>query len=296
MPLAWLTLTTLFLCALAAQVNEAGVNPVFAIGDVQGCFDQFAKLLNQVEKAAGQDVEIWLVGDLVNRGPKSLEMLRWCVKNNHRVKAVLGNHDLHLLALDAGIRSARADDTLAEVLTARDKEGLLTWLRRLPLAHYAQGHLMVHAGVLPQWSVQHTLELSREVSLALGSDDWRNYLCSMYGNEPSRWSPGLRGPDRARVIINALTRLRFCSDEGTMEFESKEGAGSAPEGYKPWFEVKGRMASDTPIVFGHWSTLGLTNQPHVLGIDTGCVWGGKLTAVRLNLDPNKRKFIQVARA
>jgi bis(5'-nucleosyl)-tetraphosphatase (symmetrical) len=278
------------------RANEAFVKQVFAIGDVQGCFDQFAELLNQIENAAGPDVEIWLVGDLVNRGPKSLEVLRWCEKNDHRLKTVLGNHDLHLLALDAGIRTARADDTLADVLTAPDKDVLLNWLRRQPLAYYAQGHLMVHAGVLPQWSVKHTLELSREVSLALSSDDWRSSLASMYGNEPSKWSPALRGQDRARIIINALTRLRFCSDEGAMEFESKEGAESAPEGYKPWFKVQGRIANDTPIVFGHWSTLGLTNQATVLGIDTGCVWGGKLTAVRLNLDPNKREFIQVARA
>jgi bis(5'-nucleosyl)-tetraphosphatase (symmetrical) len=271
------------------------VKPVFAIGDIQGCFDEFTKLLALVEKSAGSDVEIWLVGDLVNRGPKSLEVLRWCVVNQDRVKAVLGNHDLHLLALAAGLRTARADDTVADILAAPDKAPLLDWLRRQPLAYFARGHLMVHAGVLPQWSVDHTLELSREVSQALGSNDWKNLLSSMYGNEPACWTPALRGADRARVIINALTRLRFCSDDGKMEFATKESAGAAPAGYKPWFDVEARLTKQTPILFGHWSTLGLTNEATAIGIDTGCVWGGKLTAVRLNVDPKQRKFIQVPR-
>jgi bis(5'-nucleosyl)-tetraphosphatase (symmetrical) len=271
------------------------VKPVFAIGDIQGCFDEFIELLALIEKSAGSDVEFWLVGDLVNRGPKSLEVLRWCVVNQDRVKAVLGNHDLHLLALAAGLRTARADDTLAAILAAPDKTELINWLRRQPLAYYAQGHLMVHAGVLPQWSVDHTLELSQEVSQSLASNNWKNFLSSMYGNEPACWSPALRGPDRARVIINALTRLRFCSTAGEMEFATKESAGAAPVGYKPWFDIEARAAKQTPIVFGHWSTLGLTNTTTTIGIDTGCVWGGKLTAVRLNSDPRKREFIQVAR-
>jgi bis(5'-nucleosyl)-tetraphosphatase (symmetrical) len=269
------------------------VKQVFAIGDVQGCFFEFLKLLELIEKTAGTEPELWLAGDLVNRGPNSLEMLRWCVANQHRIKVVLGNHDLHLLAVDAGIRSARADDTLHEILVAPDKDVLLGWLRSQPLAHYSQGHLMVHAGLLPQWSVELALELSREVSCMLRSDGWKVFLATMYGNEPTTWSPALRGPDRARVIINAMTRLRFCNDAGEMEFLTKEGAAFAPVGYKPWFEVPNRAASNTPIVFGHWSTLGLLNKPTVIGIDTGCVWGGKLTSVRLAAKPSQRQFIQV---
>jgi bis(5'-nucleosyl)-tetraphosphatase (symmetrical) len=204
---------------------------IFAVGDIQGCFAQFQALISKIGR--NNIEQLWLTGDLVNRGPRSLAVLRWCLANKQWIRVVLGNHDLHLLAVAAGIRTARPDDTLTEILQAPDKDELLTWLRQQPLAYCARNHLMVHAGLLPQWSGEHAIELSNEVSENLRGGDWENYLSTMYGNDPATWSPKLRGPDRARVIINAMTRLRFCTTEGVMEFASKEGAGGAPNGYIP---------------------------------------------------------------
>jgi bis(5'-nucleosyl)-tetraphosphatase (symmetrical) len=263
----------------------------FVIGDVQGCFSQFQKLIDKIGR--NHIVQLWLTGDLVNRGPNSLEMLRWCVSNRHWIRVVLGNHDLHLLAVSAGIRDARPDDTIDAVLKAPDCENLLTWLRQQPLAYLAQGHLMVHAGLLPQWSAMHALELSCEVSTALRSANWKDFLSSMYGDQPDAWNPSLRGADRSRVIVNAMTRLRFCSENGSMEFDTKEGSKAAPDGYLPWLRIANRSAENTKIVFGHWSTLGLTNEPNLLGIDTGCVWGGKLTAAEITNSPH-RTIVQIA--
>lgn len=224
---------------------------------------------------------LWLVGDLVNRGPQSLETLRWAMANEDRVLTVLGNHDLHLLAVAAGIRRAHHDDTLDAILAAPDRTRLIDWLRTRPLAHLENGTLLVHAGVLPQWSAQRAVELAREVETALSGPDWIGFLRLMYGNEPARWDDGLEGPDRLRVIVNALTRLRFCTEDGVMDFNVKEGADHAPPGLIPWFDVPNRASARTTIVFGHWSTLGLVNKPRVLALDTGCVWGGRLTGVRL---------------
>jgi bis(5'-nucleosyl)-tetraphosphatase (symmetrical) len=259
---------------------------IFAVGDVQGCFDQLQRLIKKIGRANIE--QLWLTGDLVNRGPQSLEVLRWCFANRHWIRVVLGNHDLHLLALSAGIRQARADDTLKPILNAPDREELLGWLRYQPLAYHAHDHLMVHAGLLPQWSVDHAMELSGEVSKYLQSKNWREFLSTMYGNLPTDWNPKLRDADRARVIINAMTRLRFCTETGSMEFATKEGASSAPDGYMPWFKASSRKTEGTNIVFGHWSTLGLTNEKNLLGIDTGCVWGGKLTAIEITQSPVKQ--------
>jgi bis(5'-nucleosyl)-tetraphosphatase (symmetrical) len=252
---------------------------VFAIGDIQGCFSELQLLIDKI----GRDKidQLWLTGDLVNRGPESLETLRWCMQNKHWVKVVLGNHDLHLLAIAAGIPTQRLGDTLDSILSASDVESLLNWLRGQPLAYFNQQHLMVHAGVLPTWNLAHVLELSDEVSNQLKGEDWKHFLSTMYGNTPLAWSPALRGPDRARMIINAMTRLRYCTAEGEMEFNTKEGLSSAPEGYLPWFEIANRATENTKIVFGHWSTLGLLNRDNLKGIDTGCVWGGNLTAINL---------------
>jgi bis(5'-nucleosyl)-tetraphosphatase (symmetrical) len=263
----------------------------YAIGDIQGCFPSLQALLKKI--APSEKTQLWLVGDLVNRGQQSLETLRWCVQNQHRIKVVLGNHDLHLLAVAAGIRNARSDDTLLPILQAPDRDVLLNWLRRQPLVHSGCNFLMVHAGLLPQWTTHHAVELSEEISLQLRSNEWKTFLQTMYGDEPTAWSPQLRGPDRARVIINAMTRIRFCTDEGVMEFNSKEGLGSAPDGFRPWFEIPNRQTQDTPIVFGHWSTLGLINQENLLAIDTGCLWGGKLTGVSLSPRSADRKIVQV---
>jgi bis(5'-nucleosyl)-tetraphosphatase (symmetrical) len=283
---------------VASETGSSELNypALFAIGDIQGCFDEFQRLLDVISSRCKGEFEIWLAGDLVNRGPRSLDVLRWCVANQRIVKVVLGNHDLHLLAVVAGIRSARIDDTLSSILMAPDRDALISWLRKQPLALYARGFFMVHAGLLPQWSITHALELSREVSGVLASNDWQQFLSSMYGNEPLSWSPALRGPARARFIINAMTRLRFCKDDGEMEFESKEGIESAPSGYKPWFDTAHRVACETPIVFGHWSSVGLVNRPNLIGIDTGCVWGGSLTAVRLSSKVGEREIIQVRHA
>jgi len=255
----------------------------FAIGDVQGCLDGLLSLVDRIDRreTSGTPARLWLVGDLVNRGPQSLATLRWAIANEHRITAVLGNHDLHLLAVAAGIRPLHRSDTLAEILAAPDVAELLDWVRRRPLAHLENGHLMVHAGVLPQWSAQRTLELAAEVQQVLAGPRWTDFLRVMYGNEPARWDDRLSGADRLRVIVNSLTRLRFCTPQGTMDFKAKQGADSPPAGHLPWFDVPGRASTDVTVVFGHWSTLGLVMRPNLLALDTGCVWGGALTAVRL---------------
>lgn len=252
----------------------------YAIGDLQGCYQSLVELLAQID-AATPDAKLIFVGDLVNRGPDSLATLRLIRSLGDRAQAVLGNHDLHLLAAAHGIRKLHRQDTLAQVLDAPDCDELLDWLRRRPMALFENGHLLLHAGVLPQWSATQTLALAREVEAVLQSPDWVNFLREMYGNEPTRWDDTLQGNARLRCIVNALTRLRFCTEDGTMEFAAKESAGTALPGYLPWFDVAQRQTKDVTVVFGHWSTLGLTLRPNLIGLDTGCVWGGKLTAVRL---------------
>ncbi len=251
---------------------------VWAIGDLQGCLPSLLRLRDQLP----DDATLWLTGDLVNRGPESLATLRWASRQGKALTTVLGNHDLHLLAVAAGIRKPHRGDTFGDILAAPDRDELLDWLRRQPLAHFEGGWLLVHAGVLPQWTVSRTLELAREASHVLSGSNWIDFLKEMYGNQPASWDDRLSGSARLRVIINALTRLRFCSQDGEMEFATKEGLDQAPSGFLPWFEVPGRMSASTPIVFGHWSTLGLIDRPNLLAIDTGCVWGRQLSAIRLH--------------
>jgi bis(5'-nucleosyl)-tetraphosphatase (symmetrical) len=250
----------------------------WAIGDIQGCLGSVLDLTARLPA----DANLWLTGDIVNRGPRSLDSLRWAMAQGDRLVTVLGNHDLHLLAVATGIRKAHRTDTLDDILAAPDRDALIDWVRSRPLAHFDQGWLMVHAGVLPKWSVERTLELADEVRRVLAGPRWIDFLREMYGNEPARWSNSLRGHDRLRVIVNALTRLRFCTADGEMEFKTKEGADNAPNGYFPWFDVPGRATAGAPIVFGHWSSLGLIDRPDLLAIDTGCLWGRELTAVRLS--------------
>ncbi|MFL9924605.1 symmetrical bis(5'-nucleosyl)-tetraphosphatase [Herbaspirillum lusitanum] len=252
----------------------------FALGDLQGCNCQLKQLLKRLPSPP-HDHLLLFAGDLINRGPQSLETLRTVRDMGERANSVLGNHDLHLLAVANGIRPAHASDTLDDILNAPDREELIDWLRHRPLAIHEQGHLLVHAGVLPQWSLDQALALAHEVETMLRSDDWVNFLRHMYGNQPARWSDDLQGYERLRCIINAFTRLRFCQGDGTMDFSVKESAGAAPPGLMPWFEVPGRKTEDVTVVFGHWSTLGLMLRPNLIALDTGCVWGGKLTAVRL---------------
>lgn len=255
--------------------------PTYVIGDVQGCHARLLALLERIH-AASANARLVFVGDLVNRGPQSLATLRHIRQLGEQATVLLGNHDLHLLAAAHGIRQAHLSDTLEEILRAPDRDELLDWLRRQPLAHAENGHLMVHAGVLPQWTAGQTGRLADEVQTVLRGPGWLDFLRNMYGNTPAKWSDDLTGMDRLRCIVNALTRLRFCTADGSMEFTSKEGSGSAPAGYYPWFDVPGRKTEDVTVVFGHWSALGLTLRPNLIGLDTGCVWGGKLTAVRLD--------------
>ena len=255
----------------------------YLIGDVQGCDEALARLLQHIGFSASRDT-LYLLGDLVNRGPDSVGVLRRLTALQGSACCVLGNHDLHALAVACGLRQSSRLDTLQALLQAPDREPLLTWLRQQDLALHAHGVLMVHAGVLPQWTVADTLARAAELQAVLRGLDWNDFLAQMYGNEPARWNDGLQGLPRLRVIVNALTRLRFCSADGTMEFDTKEGASGAPAGFMPWFDVPGRRTADGVVAFGHWSTLGWLDRPDVLALDSGCVWGGCLTALRLSSD------------
>ncbi len=253
---------------------------VYLIGDVQGCDEALERLLQTLDFSASRDT-LYLLGDLVNRGPDSVAVLRRLMALGGAARCVLGNHDLHALAVAAGVRAPGRMDTLQGLLEAPDRDGLLGWLRHQALALQAHGVLMVHAGVLPQWRVADTLAHAAELEGVLRGPDWRAFLQQMYGNEPARWDERLQGLPRLRVIVNALTRLRFCTADGTMEFATKEGADAAPPGFMPWFDVPGRRTADDVVAFGHWSTLGWLGRADVIALDSGCVWGGCLSALRL---------------
>jgi bis(5'-nucleosyl)-tetraphosphatase (symmetrical) len=262
----------------------------YLIGDLQGCCDALERLLQRLDFSPSRD-RLWLLGDLVNRGPASLRTLRRLMQLGGAATCLLGNHDLHLLAAAHGVRRPGKGDTLDDILTAPDRAALIDWLRHQRMAVFDTGWLMVHAGVPPQWTRDATLALAAEVEAVLRGPDLADFLAAMYGNEPACWSPSLTGTDRLRFTVNALTRLRFCTADGEMDFKTKDGAGAAPAGFMPWFDVPGRCTDDTPIAFGHWSTLGLLDRPRLLGLDTGCVWGGRLTAARV--DGPTREIVQV---
>jgi bis(5'-nucleosyl)-tetraphosphatase (symmetrical) len=262
----------------------------FLIGDVQGCCDAFERLLAQIGFSPSRD-HVWLLGDLVNRGPQSMACLRRLQAFDGSASCLLGNHDLHLLAVADGAQRVKRQDTLDEILGAPDREALLDWLRCQRLAARDDGWLLVHAGVPPQWDVPQTLALAAEVESALRGPGRAEFMQALYGNRPSSWDPALRGNDRLRFIVNALTRLRFCTADGQLEFETKEGAGSAPKGFLPWFDVPDRHTAGSKIAFGHWSTLGLFDRNDVLCLDSGCVWGGALSAARI--DGGRREIFQV---
>lgn len=266
---------------------------IYLIGDLQGCCDAFERLLAEIGFSPSRD-RLYLLGDLVNRGPASLRTLQTLADLGDAAQAVLGNHDLHLLAVASGARRPGRHDTLAQILDDPRREHWLHWLRAQRMAIHAHGWLMVHAGVLPQWTLDDTLALAGEVETLLRGPGLDAFLQRMYANEPARWDPALTGDDRARLIVNALTRLRFCHTDGTMDFALKEGADAAPPGLMPWFDVPGRRTDGVPIAFGHWSTLGLLQRPDLLALDTGCVWGGTLTAARLDAhDPRQHELISV---
>ncbi len=259
----------------------------YAIGDLQGCCPKLTELLECIHSACPQPRLIFL-GDLVNRGPNSLDTLRAVRALGNSAETVLGNHDLHLLAVAQGIRKLHPSDTLNDILEAPDRDELLDWLRNRPLALLENKHLLVHAGVMPQWTAAQTIALAGEVESVLRGPRWGDFLRQMYGNSPERWDDALEGADRLRCIVNALTRIRFCKADGTMELSAK-GVESDMPGYMRWFDVPGRKTEDVTVVFGHWSTLGLTMRPNLISLDTGCLWGGKLTAVRLE----DRDIVQV---
>lgn len=261
---------------------------IYAIGDIQGCYKPLKALLKQVNFNAASD-KLWCVGDLINRGPMSLDTLRYLKDIDSAVEIVLGNHDLHFLAIYHGVAPMRSKDTLGKLLKAPDSDELSEWLRSKPLAHFdsietstgIQHYLMIHAGVAPQWTLQKTLNLAAEVELALQGPDFKEFLRTMYGDKPERWSKYLTGWERLRVITNYLTRIRFCDAIGAMNLDVKEGVASAPAGFRPWFEFE-TITPRTNILFGHWAAIeGVTGKPHVFALDTGCVWGRELTMMRL---------------
>jgi bis(5'-nucleosyl)-tetraphosphatase (symmetrical) len=253
-----------------------------AIGDIQGCCDELRALLARIGFSADRD-RLWLVGDLVNRGPQSLEVLRFVRALGDNAIVVLGNHDLHLLAVACGSRPARRSDTLEKILQAPDRDSLLEWLATRPLAYFEAGDLLVHAGVVPQWTVAKTLELAREVESALRNDPG-NLFAHMYGDEPDHWSEDLAGTDRLRFAINVLTRVRVCTNEGHINLRLKGKPPAAGSPWIPWFDIPSRRTRGNRVVFGHWSALGLIARQDVIGLDSGCVWGGALTAVDLDSD------------
>ena len=257
----------------------------YAIGDIQGCCDELKALLARLDFSADRD-ELWFVGDLVNRGPQSLETLRLVRALGANATVVLGNHDLHLLAIAYGSkRKAKDGDTLDAVLDAPDRDQLLEWLLRRPLAVYDEprGDFLVHAGLVPEWSPRDAAKFAREVEAVL-RDDARALFDAMYGNKPDKWNPALRGMDRMRFVINAFTRMRYIGLDGTVDHKLKGAPGDQPAGFVPWFDAPTRVSRDVRVVCGHWSTLGLKRRKDLLALDTGCVWGGSLTAVNLDAD------------
>lgn len=269
---------------------------LYCAGDIQGCAQAFGQLLAHIGFSPSRDT-LYLLGDLVNRGPDSTAVLRRCMALEGSVQVLLGNHDLHLLAVALGVRAPSRRDTLQALLAEPDRAALLDWLRRQPLArevhHGGEALLLVHAGVLPSWTAGQTLRLAGEVQAVLGSAEWPDFLRQMYGNLPTAWNEDLQGAERLRVIVNALTRLRFCTPTGAMDFSSSESAATPPAGLLPWFDVPTRQTRGHLIAFGHWSTLGWVNRPDLLGLDTGCVWGGSLSAVRFGATLAEREQLQV---
>ena len=257
----------------------------YAIGDIQGCCDELKALLKRCHYSPDRD-QLWFVGDLVNRGPQSLETLRFVRSLGSGATVVLGNHDLHLLALAFGSkRKHKEGDTLQEILDAPDRDQLLEWLLGRPLAVYDEprGDLLVHAGLVPEWTPRFAAKLAREVEAVL-REDARTLFDAMYGNKPDQWSDTLRGMDRLRFVINVFTRMRYCRADGTIELKAKGAPGEQPEDLIPWFDVPGRKSAEVRVICGHWSTLGFKRRKDLLALDTGCVWGGALTAVDLDTE------------
>lgn len=255
----------------------------YAVGDLQGCYGDLRRLLDRIGFDPATD-RLWFVGDLVNRGPASLATLRYVKGLGDAATVVLGNHDLHLLAIawDAAEHRPHKGDNLEDVLRAPDRDELLDWLRRRPLLHEEDGWCMVHAGLPPQWDLETARACAREAEAVLAGDGIAEFIRHLYGNHPDRWSADLCGYDRWRFTINCLTRMRYCDADGRLEFQHKCAPGRQPAHLYPWYQVPGRKTAELKIVFGHWSTLGYRVEQNCWAIDTGCLWGGALTALRLD--------------
>ena len=253
---------------------------LYAIGDLQGCLAPLERLVEALAVDPARDRR-WFVGAMVNRGPDSLGCLRFVKSLGNSAVTVLGNHDLHLLCVAEGIEKARPRDTLGDVLAAPDRDELVDWLRRRPLMHVEGAYALVHAGLLPEWPVPKARALAGEVEVVLQGTGWRRFLSHLYGNRPERWDDGLEGDDRLRAIVNAMTRLRVCTREGAMDLSFKGEPGERHAHRIPWFEMPDRQSATHTIVCGHWSAMGLRVTPKLLALDSGCVWGRTLTAVRL---------------
>jgi bis(5'-nucleosyl)-tetraphosphatase (symmetrical) len=260
----------------------------YAVGDIQGCVIEFRQLLERMQFDPVQD-KLWLVGDLVNRGPASLEVLRLVKSLGDAAIVVLGNHDLHLLAVAAGVAELHRNDTLNEILLAPDREELLAWLRKQRMIYVEGDRVLLHAGLLPQWGVVQAQALAQEVEAALRGKHCNDFLRRMYGNQPDHWEDALGGYKRLRVITNALTRMRICTAKGEMDFKFKGKVRDIPAGYLPWFDAPNRNSAGASIVCGHWSALGLKLTPGIIALDSGCLWGGSLSGLRLE----DRKLFQV---
>lgn len=261
----------------------------YAVGDIQGCCTELRQLLELIRFDPATD-RLWLVGDLVNRGPDSPGVLRLVKSLGEAAITVLGNHDLHLLAVAEGAVELHRSDTLNDILTAPDRAELLAWLRAQRMLYVEGNTVLVHAGLLPGWDVSKAQQLACEVEAALHGSEYRTFLEHMYGNRPDHWDESLAGYERLRIITNAFTRLRICTQTGGMEFKFKGVVQNIPAGYVPWFDVPGRASADATVVCGHWSALGLKVTSNVIALDTGCLWGGPLTAIRLE----DRKLFQIA--
>ncbi len=262
----------------------------YVVGDVQGCDAALGRLLDVIDFSASRD-RLYVLGDLVNRGPASLGTLRRLRDLGDAAVCVLGNHDWHLLAVAAGVRPRHRSDTIDDILDAPDRDAWLEWLRRRRMAVHAHGWLMLHAGVVPQWDLAETLSLAGALERALRESTPREFLDAMFGNEPASWNEVRNDKERLRFTLNTLTRVRFVSADGRLDFTVKDGADAAPPGLFPWFDAPGRRTAGVRIAFGHWSALGLLDRDHLLGLDTGCAWGGRLTAARI--DGARRELIQV---
>lgn len=290
----------------------------YLIGDLQGCDSAFERLLAKIDFSPSRDT-LFVLGDLVNRGPASLATLERLMAYGDAARCLLGNHDLNLLAIAHGVRQPHRKDTLTEILKSPQRPALIDWLKQQRLAMLFSSQtvqtvqtvqttpntskqenkplLMVHAGVLPAWTAIKTIALANEVETLLRESteaELRDFFRDMYGDSPNQWHDGLQGTPRLRVIVNSLTRLRFCTADGIMEFATKDSADAAPEGYMPWFDVPKRATQGVAVAFGHWSTLGWLDRTDVYALDGGCVWGGCLNALKLsNTASNPHELIQV---